>query len=140
MVSQESMSANWHSIVGKVKEKFGQITGDDLTKIQGNVDQLVGLIERKTGQTREQVEEFLQGCCDTTSDTYRKVAERSQKMIGQASDMIDEGIKQVSDRANEGYEYAKETVSRRPAESLAVVAGLGLLAGFAIGMSMCSRK
>lgn len=107
MVAQETLSGNWHTIVGAIKEKFGQITGDDLTRVQGNVDQLIGLIERKTGQTREQIEAFLSDCCD---------------------------------QADHGYRVAKDTVAKRPMESIAVVAGLGLLAGIAIGVSMATRK
>jgi uncharacterized protein YjbJ (UPF0337 family) len=140
MVTQETMNSNWHAVVGKVKEKFGQITGDELTRIQGNFDQLVSLIERKTGQTREQVEEFLNSCSDSASDAYRKVADKGQQVYNQASEYVDEGLRQVRERAGESYAYAKQTVARRPAESLAVVAGIGLLAGIAIGMSMCSRR
>jgi uncharacterized protein YjbJ (UPF0337 family) len=129
MVAQETLSGNWHAIVGAIKEKFGQITGDDLTRVQGNVDQLIGLIERKTGQTREQIEAFLSDCCNQAGTTYRK-----------ASNMLDEGIHRVSEQADHGYQVAKDTVAKRPMESIAVVAGLGLLAGIAIGVSMASRK
>jgi uncharacterized protein YjbJ (UPF0337 family) len=140
MVSQETLSGNWNSIVGKVKEKFGQITNDDLTKIHGNMDQLVGLIERKAGQTREQAEEFLSAFYDKAEGTFRNVSQKGHQAYNQASEMLDEGMKQVSQKAGEGYEYAKDTVTRRPAESLAVVAGLGLLAGIAIGISMFSKR
>ncbi len=140
MVSQEKMSGNWQSVVGKVKEKFGQITNDDLTRVQGNMDQLVGLIERKAGQTREQAEAFLSTLHDKAEDTYKTVADKGQQVYSQATEMLDEGMKQVSQRAGEGYEYAKETITRRPAESIAVVAGLGVLAGIAIGISMCSKR
>ncbi len=129
MVTQESISGHWHSIVGAVKEKFGQITGDDLTKLQGNLDQLVGLIQRKTGQTREQIESFLEDCCTQAGTTYQK-----------ASQAIDDGIHRLSEQADQGYRVARETVERRPMESVAVVAGLGLLAGVAIGISMATRR
>jgi uncharacterized protein YjbJ (UPF0337 family) len=140
MVSQEKMSGNWNTVVGKVKEKFGQITHDDLTRVQGNMDQLVGLIERKAGQTREQAEAFLSTCYDKAEDTYKTVADKGQQIYNQAAGMFDEGLKQVGQKAGEGLEYAKETVTRRPTESIAVVAGLGVLAGIVIGISMCSKR
>lgn len=140
MASQEKLSGDWHSVVGKVKEKFGQITNDDLSKIQGNMDQLVGLIQQKAGQTREQAESFLANMNDKAGNAFRDVTEKGQQAYSQASEMLDEGVKQVSQRAGEGYEYARETVARRPAESLAVIAGLGVLAGIAIGVSMGSKK
>ena len=36
------MSANWHQVKGKVREKFGILTDDDLGKIGGRVELLVG--------------------------------------------------------------------------------------------------
>lgn len=140
MVAQETLSGNWHTIVGAIKEKFGQITGDDLTRVQGNVDQLIGLIERKTGQTREQIEAFLSDCCDQAGSAYRKASQKGSEVLQQASNMLDEGIHRASEHADHGYRVAKDTVAKRPMESVAIVAGLGLLAGIAIGVSMASRK
>ena len=104
------------------------------------MDQLVGLIERKAGQTREQAEEFLASFYDKAEGTFRQVSEKGHQAYNQASELLDEGMKQVSQKANEGYEYAKDTVARRPGESLAVVAGLSMLAGIAIGVSIFSKS
>jgi uncharacterized protein YjbJ (UPF0337 family) len=140
MVTREQMSGNWHAVIGKVKEKYGQITSDDLTKVEGNMDQLLGLIERKAGQTREQAEEFLSSFYDKVEGTFRQASEKGYQACNQASEMLDEGMKQVGQKATEGYEYAKDTVARRPAESLVVAAGLGMLAGIAIGVSIYSKS
>jgi uncharacterized protein YjbJ (UPF0337 family) len=140
MVTREQMSGNWHSVIGKVKEKYGQITSDDLIKVEGNMDQLIGLIERKAGQTREQAEEFLSSFYDKAEGTFRQASEKGHQAYNQASEMLDEGMKQVGQKATEGYEYAKDTVARRPAESLVVAAGLGMLAGIAIGVSIYSKS
>ncbi len=140
MVTREQMSGNWHSVIGKVKERYGQITSDELSKVEGNMDQLVGLIERKAGQTREQAEEFLSSLYDKAEGTFRQVSEKGHQAYNQAYELLDEGMKQVSQKANEGYEYAKDTVARRPGESLALVAGLSMLAGIAIGVSIYSKS
>jgi uncharacterized protein YjbJ (UPF0337 family) len=140
MISQEKVAKNWHSVVGKVKEKFVQISNDDLSSVQGNIDQLIGLIERKAGQSREQAEEFLSSVYNSAEGTFSNLSEKGQQAYSQATELLDDGMKQVSQKAGEGYEYAKETVARRPAESLAVIAGLGVLAGIAIGVSLCSKR
>jgi len=44
---------------GKVKEKWGKLTGDDLTRIQGKRDQLAGRTQERYGLTKEQVEEEM---------------------------------------------------------------------------------
>ena len=140
MISQEKITKNWHSVVGKVKEKFGQISNDDLSSVQGNIDQLVGLIERKAGQSRDQAEEFLSSVYSSAEGTLHNLSEKGHQAYNQATEMLDDGMKQVSQKAGQGYEYAKDTVARRPAESLAVIAGLGVLAGIAIGVSLCSKR
>lgn len=140
MVSQENLAGHWHTIVGAVKEKFGQITGDDLSRVQGNFDQLVGLLERKTGQTKEKIEAFLDDCCSSAGTTYKKAAQAGADLYNQAGEAIDEGYQQLRSQADQGYRYARDAVEKRPMESVAVVAGLGLLAGIAIGVSMASRR
>lgn len=122
MISQEKITKNWHSVVGKVKEKFGQISNDNYSSVQGNIDQLVGLIERKAGQSREQTKKSfsrLQQCGRHFAQPLRKGTSSVQST---PTEMLDDGMKQVSQKAGQGYEYAKDTVARRPAESLAVIA------------------
>jgi uncharacterized protein YjbJ (UPF0337 family) len=140
MVAQDKLSGSWHTIVGAIKEKFGQVTGDDLTRVQGNFDQLVGLLERKTGQTRESIEAFIDDVVDGGSSLYQKAKQKSADVVHQASDYVQQGVSQVSRRAEEGVDYARETVRSKPVESLAIVAGLSALAGLAIGFSMACRR
>ena len=54
MINQQTLLGNWNEIKGKLRSNWGSLTDDDLTIIDGNVDQLVGAIQRKTGEdTRE---------------------------------------------------------------------------------------
>jgi len=51
-VNQQTLEGNWNEIKGKLHERWGQLTQDDLQRARGDVDQLVGLIQRKTGEAR----------------------------------------------------------------------------------------
>ena len=42
----------WKQFVGKVKEKWAQLTDDDLTQINGNREQLEGKIQARYGTAR----------------------------------------------------------------------------------------
>ncbi len=57
------LEGRWKQIRGKVRERWGRLTHDDLEVIAGRRDQLVGKIQERYGITREQaerqVEEFL---------------------------------------------------------------------------------
>lgn len=50
----DQIKGNWIQLKGKVKEKWGQLTDNELTELDGNLDQLRGLLERKYGLTKEE--------------------------------------------------------------------------------------
>ena len=49
------VEGNWKQIKGKVKEKWGDLTDDDLDKIAGRRDQLEGHIQERYGIAKDQV-------------------------------------------------------------------------------------
>ncbi len=53
------MKGNWNIAKGKLKKKWASLTDDDLKFEEGKDDELVGRIQKRTGQTREQVEHAL---------------------------------------------------------------------------------
>jgi uncharacterized protein YjbJ (UPF0337 family) len=137
-MNAQEIQGRWDQIRGKVKEKWGQLTDDDLRMAGGNVDQLVGRIEQKTGEARRKVEEFLDDL--VAGDTTLGRAAEAVKDYGQAAvHSARDGLERVADQARHGYERAGELVQRRPAESMSVVFGLGFVTGLAVGALVCSR-
>ena len=65
-MNQDRLSGNWKKFKGSVKEKWGKLTDDDLTRIDGQRDQLVGAIQERYGLAKEeaqkQVDEFESSC------------------------------------------------------------------------------
>ena len=59
MVNTQELQGSVNRLKGQVKEKWGNLTDDDLQMQGANLDQVVGRIQQKTGETREAVEEFL---------------------------------------------------------------------------------
>jgi uncharacterized protein YjbJ (UPF0337 family) len=57
--------AKWKQLRGKAKEKWGDLTDDDLDKVDGQLNQLVGVVQEKYELTRAKAEaevnEFLTG-------------------------------------------------------------------------------
>ena len=49
------VEGNWKQVKGKVKEKWGNLTDDDLTTINSKRDQLEGKIQERYGIARKQV-------------------------------------------------------------------------------------
>jgi uncharacterized protein YjbJ (UPF0337 family) len=59
------IKGDWNVTKGKLKQKWGQLTDNDLQYQDGKTDELVGRIQKRTGQTREAVEKAVKACeCD----------------------------------------------------------------------------
>lgn len=50
---------SWNEVKGKIKQKWGDLTDDDLKFQEGKEDELVGRIQRKTGESREEVIKYI---------------------------------------------------------------------------------
>lgn len=62
-MSANILSAKWKQLKGKVKEKWGKLTDDEIDQVQGKSENLIGLLEEKYAFTRKKAEaeisEFL---------------------------------------------------------------------------------
>lgn len=59
-MNKEQFSGQWNTIKGKVKEKWGKLTDDDLSRIEGKRDQLLGFIQKRYGYEKERAQEELE--------------------------------------------------------------------------------
>ena len=145
MSNAQIFKGNWNEIKGQIREKWGDVTDDELDKVEGKSEQLVGLIQRNTGAAREEINKFLSSISDSgasmveqASDSIRNyvgdATERAQDAAAYAQESAVELANQIGDQAAVGYEQAQEIVRRRPAESLAVCFGVGVLAGVVGGL------
>lgn len=44
---------------GEIKRKWGQLTDDDLTQAEGSLDTLMGRIQERTGERREEIQKWF---------------------------------------------------------------------------------
>jgi uncharacterized protein YjbJ (UPF0337 family) len=51
----DRVEGGWKQFTGKVKEKWGKLTDDDLATINGRRDQLEGKIQERYGYAKDQV-------------------------------------------------------------------------------------
>lgn len=56
----DQIEGDWKQLKGKVKEKWGQLTDDDLTALSGKRDQLAGKLQERYGYERSRVEKELE--------------------------------------------------------------------------------
>ena len=156
MINAQQLQGHWNEVRGKIRRKWGQLSNDDLAEFRGNVEELVGVIQRKTGVARGQVESYLTSlseeysngglqaatatavkAAETARDYVGHTAEVAREYVGHTAEAAHEMMDQFSGQMREGYVHAEDMVKRHPAESIAVAFGAGLLTG--VILSMCMR-
>lgn len=58
-MNQDIFAGKWKEMRGQAKEWWGKLTDDDLERVEGKADRLVGLLQKKYGYTKEHAEEEL---------------------------------------------------------------------------------
>lgn len=53
------LKGTWNEIKGKLKQKYADLTDDDLTYAEGKEDELYGKLQKKLGKTRDEVVKLI---------------------------------------------------------------------------------
>lgn len=129
MIDQLVLEGNWNEIEGKLRQKWGQLTDDDVLQFRGDAQEIIGIIQRRTGEAREAIEQHLQEVCDRVASTSGTAAEAIRDVTQHAGEVLQQKARQAADGVRAGYDGAERFVRDRPAESLAVCFGIGVITG-----------
>ena len=58
-MSNLKLKGNWNELKGKIKQQYADLTDDDLLYEEGQEDELVGRLQKKTGKARDEVVDWL---------------------------------------------------------------------------------
>lgn len=50
-----TIKGTWNEVKGKMKQKYGQLTDDDLTFAEGKEEELLGRLQKKLGKTKDEI-------------------------------------------------------------------------------------
>lgn len=53
---------DWNVLKGKLKQKWGALTDDDLTYVKGKEVELIGRIQKRTGESQAAIKKVLEDC------------------------------------------------------------------------------
>lgn len=56
---KDKIKGNWNIVKGNLKQQWADLTDDDLMYEEGKEDEMVGRIQKKTGETKERINEFI---------------------------------------------------------------------------------
>jgi uncharacterized protein YjbJ (UPF0337 family) len=139
MVNAQVLQGQWNQVRGELKKKWGQLTDDDLRFSNGNIDQLVGKIQQRTGEARDAIEQFLSEASSQGASAVAQAAGQVGQYARYAGDQVREGYNRISDQFGRGYDYSQEMIRENPGRSLATAFGVGVLLGVVVGMALRSR-
>jgi len=138
-INAQELQGQWTKLRGQVKEKWGQLTDDDLQIHGGNVDQLVGKIQQRTGEGREAIEKFLGDLTSHGASAISQAAGAVSNFAATAGDRFRDQYGNVTDQARERFDSAQDLVRHNPTQSVAAAFGVGLVAGLIVGLALRSR-
>ena len=58
-MNEDQFKGKWNKVKGKLKQKYADLTDDDLLYAEGKSDELLGRLQEKTGKTKEQLKEQI---------------------------------------------------------------------------------
>jgi uncharacterized protein YjbJ (UPF0337 family) len=56
-----TVEGNWNEIKGKLKQKYGELTDNDLTFAEGKEEELYGRLQQKLGKTKDEIRKEIEG-------------------------------------------------------------------------------
>ncbi|HBN79699.1 CsbD family protein [Rubinisphaera italica] len=150
MMTRQELEGHWNQVKGSLREKWADLKGDDLDAAYGDMEQLIGVVQEKTGKTRSEIENFVEDIiaegtaqADSATDKVRhyanEVRNQAEQYTHDASEYAKNQYENASHAVHDGYENVQGVVRKNPLESIAVTFGAGLIAGVIIGLTSSRR-
>ncbi len=77
-MNTDELQGKWKQMKGSIKERWGKLTDDDVTMIDGQSDQLIGRIQERYGiakaEAQKQVDEWMNSDAEEETDVEKRRA------------------------------------------------------------------
>lgn len=127
------VEGNWKQIKGRVKERWGKLTDDDLTTIAGRRDQLEGMIQERYGYARQrvrnEVDEWSRSLGSSLEEQIASLRSGIETLSSTVEHIVHEQFPRARSTAEEALNDAEEAFKRNPLVVIAIALGLGFLIG-----------
>jgi uncharacterized protein YjbJ (UPF0337 family) len=134
MIKREEILGHWNEVKGRLQEHWGELTEDELQRAKGSTEQLVGMVQQKTGATRREIENFLEDIFggdigERLSEQTQHYSQAAQQAAHETADFVKENYRRAAQCSGDYANRVTEAVRTRPMESMAIMFGLGIAAG-----------
>ena len=132
-MDRDRLEGNWKQMRGKVKERWGELTDDDLTAINGRRDQLEGKIQERYGyaknKAQREIEDWYRSTEPHLADDIETIRTEIQNLTSTVGRIANKQIGRAQVSAAEAAHEAEAAITRNPLTAVAIAAGLGFLLG-----------
>ena len=111
----DRIEGSWKQFRGKAKSQWGVLTDDELTRIAGKQDQLIGKLQERYGYSRDRARGEVERWANQLNGFGRPTAKENAS-----------GVLQVVGNLNSAI---RKSLDERPRETLAVAAVVGFVLG-----------
>ena len=59
-MNELKIKGTWNEIKGKLKQKYAELTDDDLTFVEGKEDELLGRLQKRIGKSKDELRRELE--------------------------------------------------------------------------------
>ena len=59
IMNRLKFKGNWNEVKGKLKQKYGELSDDDLAYVEGKEDEMLSRLQKKTGKKKEELIEEI---------------------------------------------------------------------------------
>ncbi|MFZ4661932.1 MAG: CsbD family protein [Caldilineaceae bacterium] len=56
-MNSDILKGKWNQVKGSIKQQWGDLTDNDIARIEGNYDEFVGVLQERYGYTRDRAQQ-----------------------------------------------------------------------------------
>lgn len=113
-MNQDIVQGKLRTLQGRIKDNWGKLTSDDMMRIDGKYDELVGTIQERYGYTLEKASAEVNAFLESTQARADEAGERVQEALAQAQETWESGKAKAA-------QYQQELVQKLPEQPVQIV-------------------
>lgn len=78
-MNRDTIKGHWKQLAGRAKQTWGQLTDDELMRVEGNLKRLEGLVQERYGTTREEAAKQVRHFLDRFGDEIERESQRAER-------------------------------------------------------------
>jgi uncharacterized protein YjbJ (UPF0337 family) len=79
-MNKEQFKGKWRQFKGELKQKWGNFTDNDLLEAEGDYDKFLGIVQKRYGDQKAEVERWTEDWCEREEILARRATESKNQM------------------------------------------------------------